>query len=161
MTGWRAFLTAPRGPLEFVPSYRKRNRQSRQYAVGMIPDGLEPSFSGCGPEVVAAGPRDRCGSYEQGSSIFATKRCFTQEISRHALASGSLSGSHPQRQSEPDASAYRLIGTLHSTIHEHSPPCKSVAHHDAYLVRGHGFLPPESTPQSKREGWDSNPRSGA
>jgi len=24
----------------------------------MIPDGLEPSFSGCKPEVVAAGPRD-------------------------------------------------------------------------------------------------------
>jgi hypothetical protein len=25
----------------------------------MIPDGLEPSFSGCRPEVVAAGPRDQ------------------------------------------------------------------------------------------------------
>ncbi len=25
----------------------------------MIPDGLEPSFSGCKPGVVAAGPRDQ------------------------------------------------------------------------------------------------------
>lgn len=28
----------------------------------MIPDGLEPSFSGCRPGVVAAGPRDRSHS---------------------------------------------------------------------------------------------------
>ena len=31
---------------------------SRKSAIEMIPDGLEPSFSGCKPGVVAAGPRD-------------------------------------------------------------------------------------------------------
>ena len=31
-------------------------------AVSVIPDGLEPSLSGCRPEVVAAGPRDQSES---------------------------------------------------------------------------------------------------
>ena len=33
--------------------------QNRKSAIPIIPDGLEPSFSGCKPGVVAAGPRDQ------------------------------------------------------------------------------------------------------
>jgi hypothetical protein len=40
----------------FVPRYSSLS--SRHY-LPLIPDGLEPSFSGCRPGVVAAGPRDR------------------------------------------------------------------------------------------------------
>ena len=36
--------------------------QNRKSAIPIIPDGLEPSFPGCKPGVVAAGPRDRIGS---------------------------------------------------------------------------------------------------
>ena len=36
--------------------------QNRKSAIPIIPDGLEPSFSGCKPGVVATGPRDQIES---------------------------------------------------------------------------------------------------
>ena len=34
------------------------------YRAAVVPDGIEPSFPGCGPSVVAIGPRDRVSQVE-------------------------------------------------------------------------------------------------
>ncbi len=58
---YRAVMTdVPRAGLEPANTQFKPSRSAawRKWTFQVIPDGLEPSLSGCKPEVVAAGPRD-------------------------------------------------------------------------------------------------------
>ena len=52
-------LSGPRGIRTLISGVRSRRRPVGPAAQSVIPDGLEPSLPGCGPGVVAAGPRDQ------------------------------------------------------------------------------------------------------
>jgi hypothetical protein len=51
--------SGPRGNRTLISGVRSRRRPIGPAAQTVIPDGLEPSLPGCGPGVVAAGPRDQ------------------------------------------------------------------------------------------------------
>ena len=51
-------LSGPRGICTLISGVRGRRPPLGPAAQQVIPDGLEPSLPGCGPGVLAAGPRD-------------------------------------------------------------------------------------------------------
>ena len=74
VTGRRALQAAPRGHVHVQVAQvgveptaslvLSQGGLPVAYRAEVVPDGVEPSFPGCGPSVVAAGPRDRGGSDE-------------------------------------------------------------------------------------------------
>lgn len=100
----------------------------------MIPDGLEPSLSGCRPEVVAAGPRDH--EKVAGAGIEPTSRRSERRIlplNDPALGNKftELRGQESNHQPKPptDEGGKRLRAIVE------------------YCVQSDGFLPAETTPQ--------------
>ncbi len=69
VTSRRALQAAPRGHRSFIVAQvgveptaslvLSQGGRPVAYRAAVVPDGIEPSFPGCGPSVVAIGPRDR------------------------------------------------------------------------------------------------------
>src|SRR5271166_5110106 len=45
------------------------------YRAAVVPDGVEPSFPGCGPSVVAVGPRDHVSQVESPGAAPESPAC--------------------------------------------------------------------------------------
>ena len=71
--------------------------QNRKSAIPIIPDGLEPSFSGCKPGVVAAGPRDQ---FESGLTGTRTRPVQKMKRGWHATPASSCWTMSPSCKAE-------------------------------------------------------------
>ena len=130
----------------------------------MIPDGLEPSFSGCRPGVVAAGPRNRFvwevdspgvapGSPVCRTGIFlldhepvVVRAVAHRLLSAEAVGLEPTNGGQPPPVFETGSSSGRMTSVIGN--------CGGRTRTCGLVIQSHGFLPAETTPhQEVSRGW--------
>ena len=114
----------------------------------MVPDGLEPSFSGCKPGVVAAGPRDQIESGLTGTRT----RPAQIEWGWHATPASSCWTMSPSCKAEAVGLEPTTVFTAPvfktgpSSSRVTSNSCGGRTRTCGPVVQSNGFLPTETTP---------------
>ena len=115
----------------------------------MIPDGLEPSFSGCKPEVVAAGPRDHDLLLKaEAVRLELTSEMYSPPVFKTGSSSSRMTSRNCGGRNRTHVATVqsRLPVPAQAPPHQVTSKLRGRNRTCGPVVQSNGFLPTETTP---------------